>query len=94
MSEDSEIAFQGSFKSAEQSAARRVSYTLYWESFDVRRLLQITARCLFSISHFLAKKDVFVVRVGLFQQRFKDLLCAGQNTSPRMLLEWSSNMGY
>lgn len=67
---------------------------LYWESFDVRRLLQITARCLFSISHFLTKKDVFVVRVGLFQQRFKDLLCTGLNTSPRMPLQGSSNMGY
>lgn len=60
---------------------------LHWESFDVRRFLQITARCLFSISHFLTKKDVFVVHVGLFQQRFKDLLCTGQNTSPRMHLE-------
>lgn len=87
MSEDSEIAFQGAFKSVSKVQHGKFNTLLYWESFDVRRLLQIAARCLFSISHFLSKKDVFVVRVGLFQQRFKDLLCTGQNTSPRMLLE-------
>lgn len=72
----------------------KLNVLLYWESFDVRRLLQITVQCLFPISRFSTKRDVFVVHVGLFQQRFKELLCTGQNTSLRMQLEWLSKMGW
>ena len=67
--EDSETQPPSRGLSSQPSSVRhgKLNTLLCWEAFDVGRLLQITVRCLFSISHFLTKKDVFVVHVGLFQ---------------------------